>query len=84
MHCPKKGPYYTPSLKEVKLGTKKHIWETNFFLQDSMRLRRFQNFKKIHLSIFSELIALAYANQEQPRKICRVDFLEIYYPSKTY
>ena len=51
-------PTPTPSLKEVKLGRKKTIWETNFFLQDSLRLRRFQNFKKIHFSIFSELIAL--------------------------
>ena len=57
----------TPSLKEVKLGTKKRNRETNFFLQDSMRLRRFQNFKKIHLSIFSELIALGVS---LPLEIC--------------
>ena len=48
----------TPSLKEVKLDTKNCIWETNFFLQDLISLRRIQNFKKIHLSIFSESIAL--------------------------
>ena len=49
---------YTPSLKEVKLDTKNCIWETNFFLQDLISLRRIQNFKEIHLSIFSESIAL--------------------------
>ena len=27
----------TPSLKEVKLGTKNCIWETNFFLRDLIR-----------------------------------------------
>ena len=48
----------TPSLKEVKLDTKNCIWETNFFLQDLISLRRIQNFKEIHLSIFSESIAL--------------------------
>ena len=48
----------TPSLKEVKLGTKNCIWETNFFLQDLISLTRIQNFKKIHLSTFSESIAL--------------------------